>query len=104
NWRCDDVRLFIDRVNFEQLGPARAGVLNAVPTRFVLPAEQVELLIESGADALRQSRSYQAFRRGLGHSQQAFSFDRAGFMRGPTRSLNRAGDFRFCEGFRMPAA
>jgi NTE family protein len=31
----------------------------------VLPAEQVELLIESGADALRQSRSYQAFRRGL---------------------------------------
>ena len=53
NWRCDDVRLFIDRVNFEQLGPARAGVLNAVPTRFVLPAEQVELLIEGGADALR---------------------------------------------------
>jgi hypothetical protein len=26
NWRCDDVRLFIDRVNFEQLGPARAGI------------------------------------------------------------------------------
>jgi NTE family protein len=65
NWRCDDVRLFIDRVNFEQLGPARAGILNAVPTRFVLPAEQVDLLIEGGADALRQSRSYQAFRRGL---------------------------------------
>jgi NTE family protein len=65
NWHCDDVRVFIDRVNFEQLGAARAGILNAVPTRFVLPAEQVELLIEGGADALRQSRSYQAFRRGL---------------------------------------
>jgi len=65
NWRCDDVRLFIDRVDFEQLGLARAGIPNAVPTRFVLPAEQVEILIEGGAGALRQSRSYQAFRRGL---------------------------------------
>src|SRR5262249_28148607 len=44
NWRCGDVSLFIDRINFEQLGPARAGLLNAVPTRFVLPAEQVDLL------------------------------------------------------------
>lgn len=65
NWRCGDVSIFIDRVNFEQLGPARAGILNAVPTRFALPADQVDLLIEGGADALRQSKSYQAFRRGL---------------------------------------
>jgi predicted acylesterase/phospholipase RssA len=65
NWRCDDVSFFIDRVSFDQLGPARAGILNAIPTRFNLPAEQVDLLIESGADALRQNRSYQAFRRGL---------------------------------------
>jgi NTE family protein len=28
-------------------------------------AEQIDQLIEGGADALRQSRSYQAFRRGL---------------------------------------
>ena len=35
------------------------------PMRFVLPAEQVDLLIDGGADALRQSKSYQAFRRGL---------------------------------------
>jgi NTE family protein len=65
NWRCDDVSFFIDRVSFDQLGPARAGILNAIPTRFNLPAEQVDLLIESGGDALRQNRSYQAFRRGL---------------------------------------
>ncbi len=65
NWRCGDVSFFIDRVSFDQLGPARAGILNAIPTRFSLPAEQVDLLIESGADALRQSRSYQAFRRGF---------------------------------------
>lgn len=65
NWRCGDLTFFIDRVNFDQLGPARAGILNAVPTRFVLPADQVDLLIEGGADALRQSSAYQAFRRGL---------------------------------------
>lgn len=65
NWRCGDVNFFIDRVNFEQLGSARGGILNAIPTRFVLPAEQVDLLIEGGADALRQNKTYQAFRRGL---------------------------------------
>ena len=65
NWRCGDVSFFVDRVNFEQLGPARAGILNAIPTRFALPADQIDLLIEGGADALRQSPSYQAFRRGL---------------------------------------
>ncbi len=66
NWRCGDVSFFIDRLSFDQLDPARAGVLDAIPTRFSLSADQIDLLIESGADALRQSRSYQAFRRGLG--------------------------------------
>jgi NTE family protein len=65
NWRCGDVSLFIDRVNFDQLGPDRAGILSAIPTRFSLPADQVDLLIEGGGDALRQSKSYQTFRRGL---------------------------------------
>ena len=65
SWRCDDLNLFIDRVNFDQLGPARAGILKAIPTRFSLPGDQVDLLIEAGADALRQSKSYQTFRRGL---------------------------------------
>jgi NTE family protein len=65
NWRCGDVSFFIDRVNFEQLGAARGGILNAIPTRFVLPPEQVDLLIEGGADALRQNKTYQEFRRRL---------------------------------------
>ncbi|MBA2397208.1 MAG: patatin-like phospholipase family protein [Bradyrhizobium sp.] len=65
NWRCGDVSFATDRVSFDQLGLARAGILNAIPTRFALPADQVDILIESGADALRQSKSYQAFRRGL---------------------------------------
>jgi NTE family protein len=64
DWRCGDVGFFIDRVNFDELGPARSATLNAIPTRFSLPADQVDLLIESGAEALRLSKSYQAFRRG----------------------------------------
>jgi hypothetical protein len=65
NWNCADISFFLERLSFDQLGPERAGILNAVPTRFALPAEQVELLIEGGADVLRQSKAYQAFRRGL---------------------------------------
>jgi NTE family protein len=64
NWRCADLSFTIDRVSFDQLGPERAGILDAIPTRFTLPADQVDLLIQGGADALRQSKSYQAFRRG----------------------------------------
>lgn len=64
-WKCNDLSFFIDRVSFERLGPARAGILDAIPTRFFLPPEQVDLLIESGSDALRGSAPYQAFRRGL---------------------------------------
>ena len=65
NWRCGDLTIFIDRLGFDQLGPARAGILEAIPTRFVLPADQIDLLIQGGADTLRESRAYQAFRRGL---------------------------------------
>jgi NTE family protein len=65
NWRCGDVTFIIDRLGFEQLGPARAGILEAIPTRFVLPADQIDLLIQGGADTLRESRAYQTFRKGL---------------------------------------
>jgi NTE family protein len=64
-WKCDDLDTFIDRVSFERLGPARAAALEAVPTRLALPADQVDLLIEGGALALRNSKTYQAFRSGL---------------------------------------
>ena len=65
SWSCGDVDFYVERLGFDQLGAARAGVLSAIPTRFSLPADQVDLLIEGGADALRLSKSYQAFRRGL---------------------------------------
>jgi NTE family protein len=65
NWRCGDVTFYVERLSFEQLGQERSGILNAIPTRFSLPEEQVDQLIAGGADALRQSTAYQSFRRGL---------------------------------------
>ncbi len=65
NWRCNDVNVFVERVGFDQFDRARATVLNAIPTRFQLPQESVDLLIEAGGEAVRTNRTYQAFRRGL---------------------------------------
>jgi NTE family protein len=65
NWKCNDLVTFIDRVNFDRLGSDRAAALNAVPTRLVLPPEQVDLLIGSAGEALRGSAPFQAFLRGL---------------------------------------
>ncbi len=65
NWKCGDVGIYVERVGFDRLGPDRAGILNAIPTRFSLPAEQVDQLIAGGADALRSSKAYQSFRHGL---------------------------------------
>ena len=51
-WNCKDVKFFIGRVAFDQLGPERAAALNAVETRFKLPPDQVDMLIDAGRDAL----------------------------------------------------
>jgi predicted acylesterase/phospholipase RssA len=64
-WKCDDLNTFVERVSFERLGPARAAALEAVATRLTLPADQVDLLIEGGALALRNSKTYQLFRSGI---------------------------------------
>ncbi len=65
NWRCNDINVFVERVAFDQLDRARADVLNAIPTRFQLPQQSVDVLIEAGADVVRNNPTYQAFRRGL---------------------------------------
>jgi NTE family protein len=64
-WRCDGLGLYIDLISFGQLGEPRTSQLNAIPTRFSLPAQDIDLLITSGAEALRRSSTFQAFRRGL---------------------------------------
>jgi NTE family protein len=72
DWDCRDLRFYVSRIGFDQLGPERAAVLNAVPSRFALPQEQVDALITAGADALRNNGLFRAFLGsvGQGASQQ----------------------------------
>jgi NTE family protein len=65
DWNCRDLRFYISRVGFDQLGPERAAGLNAVATRFTLPPEQVDALIAAGGDALRASQLFREFLAGL---------------------------------------
>jgi NTE family protein len=61
NWNCQDLKFSTARIAFDQLGPERAKLLNAVPSRFKLPPEQVDLLIAAGSDALRTNAVYREF-------------------------------------------
>ncbi len=67
-WNCRDVRLFLARLAFDQLGPQRAAVLNAIETRFKLPPDKVELLITAGRDALKNNAVFSSFLGSLGHA------------------------------------
>ncbi len=64
-WNCKDVRFFIGRLSFDQLGPERAAALNAVETRFRLPPQQVDMLIDAGRDALKTNVVFRAFLKSL---------------------------------------
>ena len=61
NWNCRDLKFYIGRVHYGELGPDRARELNAVPTRFQLPADQVDMLIAAGADAVRADATFKDF-------------------------------------------
>lgn len=65
-WNCRDVKFFIGRVAFDQFGPERAAQLNAVETRFKLPPEQVEMLIQAGRDAITTNSTLRSFLQSLG--------------------------------------
>jgi NTE family protein len=64
-WNCRDLKFFVGRLGFDQLDPARAAVLEAVPTRFRLPAERVDDVIAAGRDALQSSSAFQSFARSM---------------------------------------
>jgi NTE family protein len=64
-WNCHDLKLFVGRVGFDQLDPARAAELETIPTRFRLPPEQVDSVIAAGRDALRNNPAYRSFASGL---------------------------------------
>jgi NTE family protein len=66
NWNCRDIKFYVNRVAFDQLGSERAKLLNAVDTRFKLPTDQVDMVIEAGRDALRINPGFRAFLQSVG--------------------------------------
>ena len=64
-WNCRDLKFYVGRVGFDQLDQARATELEAVPTRFRLPPEQVDSVIAAGRDALHASPALRSFAAGL---------------------------------------
>jgi NTE family protein len=64
-WNCRDLKFFIGRLGFDQFDGARAAELEAIPTRFHLPAQQVDLAIAAGGDAFRMSPVVRGFASGL---------------------------------------
>jgi NTE family protein len=61
NWNCRDVKFFVARIGFDQLGPERAAELDQVRTSFKLPADTVDTLIAAGREALKANPTYRAF-------------------------------------------
>ena len=60
-WDCRDLKLFVGRINFDQLGARRASTLNSIPTRFKLNKEDVDSLVTAGRDALRENPVFREF-------------------------------------------
>jgi NTE family protein len=60
-WDCRDLKFFVGRINFEQLGPRRAFALKSIPTRFKLTPEEVDTLITAGQEALRKNPTFRQF-------------------------------------------
>src|SRR5581483_6761783 len=65
NWNCRDIKLMVSRVAFDQLGPERAAVLNAVDTRLRLPVAEVDAVALAGRDALRANPVFRSFLKGI---------------------------------------
>ncbi len=62
DWQCDNLAFFTTRVAFDQMPDENVREkLDAIPTRFKLPAEDVDLLIKSAGELLRQDDEYRAF-------------------------------------------
>jgi hypothetical protein len=66
NWNCRDLKIFVNRVGFDQLGLERAKALNAVDTRLKLPTDQVDAVIAAGHEALRLNPTFRDFLKGVG--------------------------------------
>lgn len=51
-WNCRDVRFFIGRIGFDQLGGDREQYLNKVKTSLQLPQDQVDEVIKAGDESV----------------------------------------------------
>ena len=60
-WDCADIKLFVGEANFDSLPPAMQTELNKVPTRLRLEPGQVDLVIEAGRLATRQTPEFNGF-------------------------------------------
>ena len=58
---CPDLKFFVGRVNFDQLGGKRATELSRIPTRLKIAPEEVEMVVAAGRDALRANPTFRAF-------------------------------------------
>ena len=61
-WNCRDVKFLSGEVAFDQL-PEKKDKLQAIATRFVLPPDEVDLLIEAGREATRRNPVVNGFLR-----------------------------------------
>jgi NTE family protein len=60
DWRCSNISFDVVEIGFNQLEPLRAARLDQVPTRFHLPEEDVDLVIQAGTDALLEHPTVRA--------------------------------------------
>jgi NTE family protein len=61
-WNCRDVKMLSGEVAFDQL-PDRREKLQAIATRFVLPPEEIDLLVGAGRDATLANPVFNGFLR-----------------------------------------
>jgi len=65
-WNCRDVRFFIGRIGFDQLGGQREDYLNKVKTTLQLPQDQVDEVIKAGEDTVANNDLIRRFLNSTG--------------------------------------
>lgn len=61
-WNCKDLSFHVVKVTFDQMpDPATRAKLEAIPTRFKIEKENVDLLLDSAGAILRRNSSFQRF-------------------------------------------
>lgn len=69
DWDCRDLHVHVDEIGLERLPSALRDRMNDVPTRLVLPADDIDAAIAAGRIALRRAPAYAAFLRGIGAAE-----------------------------------